>query len=155
MKASPMLYCLRELVEGNGFIARIFLDGTALVTEDSPGEWLVSGVNPGATAATGATIREAFAELAIGFRAYLHDCAVDAPNFAAFRAEVERFFAETNPGVQQEWEDALRAIRAGAAVPASFRKVAMESSPRGIRVVEVVTPTPYQGELGGGIMIAA
>lgn len=158
MKTFPILYSLYELVEGNGFVARIELNGTALATEEEPGEWWAYGINPGAIAASGETIREAFASLQVSFRAYLQDCAAEASGFEEFKAELERFFHETGPESHREWDEAVRAVRAGAAIPSNLDKQSLDSSPRGIRVSEVgPTPSPVQGgvDADGGVKVAA
>jgi hypothetical protein len=42
----PLLFGRRELVEGNGFIARVIVSGRPLLTEEDGESW-VEGINPG------------------------------------------------------------------------------------------------------------
>jgi hypothetical protein len=46
MTCYPLLFARRELVEGNGFVARVAVSGRALLT-DEEGEVWVEGINPG------------------------------------------------------------------------------------------------------------
>lgn len=156
MKTYPMLYSLHELVVGKGYVAQIELHGTALATEEGPGEWWAYGINPGAIAASGETIREAFAALQVSFRGYLLDCAGDAPDFEALKVELERFFHETGPNSHHEWDQAVQAVRNGATIPPNLDKQPLATSPRGIRVVEVgKSPSPSEGGVGDDVKVAA
>lgn len=155
MKTLPMLYSIRELVLGEGFVASVELDGRALATEEEADEWWIYGVNPGAIAASGQTIREAFAALQASFRAYLRDCAASELSFDTFKREVERFFRETDPESLDDWDKALQAVRAGATTPEDLGKQSVDASPRRVRVQLVATPTPVRDGVGGDFGIAA
>ncbi len=107
MTRCPLVFDQRELVEGDGFVARVSLSGRALLTQEG-GEVWVEGVNPGGFAASGKSPAEALAEFSTAFRTILFDIASDAASFEAFREEVQRFFEETSGPALQEWEEAVR-----------------------------------------------
>ena len=112
MTEYPLLFGRRELVEGNGFVARVAVSGRALLV-DEDGEFWVEGTNPGGFAASGKSPTEALAEFGSAFRAVLFDIASDAGTFRDFRDEVQRFFEETNVPASREWEEAVRRVKAG------------------------------------------
>lgn len=80
MTRYPLLFGRRELVEGNGFVARVTVSGRALLT-DEDGEFWVEGVNPGGFAARGESPSEALAEFGSAFLTILFDIASDARSF--------------------------------------------------------------------------
>ena len=104
MKYYPLLFGRRELVEGNGFVARVAVTGRALLSEESENEFWVEGINPGGIAGKGQNPSEAVADFCVAFRAVLFDIASDAESFQAFHDEVQRFFQETNAPALREWE---------------------------------------------------
>lgn len=107
----PLLFGLRELVEGNGFLARVAVSGRALLTEDGAEVWL-EGINPGGFAARGLSATEALAEFSSAFRAVLFDIASDAGSFQDFHDEAQRFFNETNRAALRDWQEAVEQVRA-------------------------------------------
>lgn len=149
-----MLYSLRELVHGEGFVARVELDGRALATEEDAGEWWVYGVNPGAIAASGQTLQEAFAALQASFRAYLVDCAASEPSFETFKEEVELFLHETDSEALDDWDKALKAVRAGVATPQDLGKKSADTSSGRVMVHLSTASTPTLEGLGGDFGIA-
>lgn len=111
-RSYPLLCSFSENVVCSGFVAHVSASGRALATEESDGWWFY-GLNPGALAAQGATLREAHYAFREEFRKVLFDIAVSANDFAHFRVEVERFFNESEDGTLQEWNDAVQAVRSG------------------------------------------
>ena len=101
----PLLFSRHELIEGNGFIARVVVSGRALLVEED-GEFWVEGVNPGGFAANGKSPSEALAEFCSAFQAILFDIAADAKSFDEFQREVQKFFEETSVPALREWEEA-------------------------------------------------
>ena len=91
----PLLFGRRELLEGNGFIARVSVSGRALLV-DEEGEFWMEGVSPGGLAGQGKSPHEALADFSVAFRAVLFDIAAEASTFEVFRQEVLRFFDETS-----------------------------------------------------------
>jgi len=152
MTRYPLLFGWRELVEGDGFIARIAVSGRALLT-DEDGEVWVEGINPGGFSASGKSPGEALAEFGLAFRAVLFDIASDAASFAAFREEVQRFFEETNAPALAEWEEAVRQVRAGR-LDAEWLKKKPAETKLGIEVVEVKRPAATNNEIGEAALAA-
>lgn len=112
MTQYPLLFGRRELVEGNGFVARVTVSGRALLVDEN-GDYWIEGINPGGFAANGKSPREALAEFGSAFRAVLFDIASDAGSFRDFKDEVQRFFEETNMPALRDWEEAVQRVKAG------------------------------------------
>lgn len=140
----PLLFGRRELVEGNGFIARVALHGRLLLTEEGNESW-VEGVNPGGVAARGDSPGQALAEFCSEYRVVLFDIAADARSFEEFKIEVERFFNDTSPTAEREWKAAVEAVRAGT-VDADWLRKRPADSPLGIQVVQVQQPQAANNE---------
>jgi hypothetical protein len=130
----PLLFGRRELVEGNGFVARVAVSGRALMVEE--GEVWVEGINPGGFAAKGNSPSEALAAFCSPFLAILFDIASDAKDLQDFREEVQRFFEDTNRPALLEWEEAVQRVKAGQLDAAWLIKRPAETQ-LGIEVVEV------------------
>lgn len=145
MKTYPILYTFRELVSGDGFWAGVALHGRALAVQESECEWWAYGVNPGAIAAKGSTLNEAFAELQTSFRKYLHDCSKLFRDFDGFRTELERFYSQADDESLADWEEAVQAMRAGGMAPAGLAKQPADRGPAGIDVQEILRPKPLDG----------
>lgn len=148
----PLLFGGRELVEGNGFIARVTVSGRALLTEEN-GEVWVEGINPGGFSARGANPNEALAEFYSAFRAVLFDIASDARGFQDFSDEVQRFFHETSLPASQEWEQAVQRVKAGQLDAEWLNKRPAETK-LGIEVTEVSRPAATNNELGDAALAA-
>jgi hypothetical protein len=148
----PLLFGRRELVEGNGFIARVAVSGRALLS-DGDGEVWVEGVNPGGFSAKGQSPGEAIAEFCSAFRAVLFDIASDAGSFREFHDGVQEFFEETNVPALREWEDAVRQVKAGQLDAEWLNKRPAETR-LGIEVTEVSRPVASNNELGEAALAA-
>jgi hypothetical protein len=106
----PLLFGRQELIEGNGFIARVAVSGRALLSDDDGAFW-VEGINPGGFSARGENPSGALAEFCSAFRAILFDIASDAKSFQDFQDEVQAFFNETNAPALRDWEEAVKRVR--------------------------------------------
>jgi hypothetical protein len=148
----PLLFGCRELVEGNGFIARVAVSGRALLI-DEDGEVWVEGINPGGFAAKGQNPNEALAEFCSAFRAVLFDIASDAVSFGDFRDEVQRFFEETNAAALEDWKEAVQRVKAGLVVADWLTKRPADTR-LGIEVTEVSRPAATNNELGDAALAA-
>lgn len=148
----PLLFGLRELVEGNGFIARVAVFGRALLSEDDGEVWL-EGINPGGFAARGQSPGEALAEICSAFRAILFDIASDAANFQGFHDEVERFFNDTNTAALRDWQEAVERVRAEQIEVDWLNKKPAETR-LGIEVTEVSRPAATNNELSEAALAA-
>lgn len=148
----PLLFGLRELVEGNGFIARVAVSGRALLSEDEGEVWL-EGINPGGFAAKGQNPSEAVAEFCSAFRAVLFDIASDATTFQNFRDEAQRFFDDTNTAALRDWQEAVERVRAGQIEVDWLIKKPAETR-LGIEVTEVSRPEATNNELSEAALAA-
>src|SRR5712691_4836085 len=79
----PLLYGLREVIIGNGFAAGVQANGRVIAEQEEKG-WWIYGVNPGAVAESGSTLRDAVDNFRARFKTVLFDYAAEAPNFEAF-----------------------------------------------------------------------
>jgi len=152
MTRYPLLLGWRELVEGDGFVARIDVSGRALLVDEEGDVW-VEGINPGGFAANGKSPSEALAEFRSAFRAILFDIASDAASFGSFRAEVQRFFEETSVPALREWEEAVLQVRAGQLDVEWLRKRPAETR-LGVEVTEVSRPAATNNEMGEAALAA-
>lgn len=148
----PILFGRRELVEGNGFIARVVLQGRLLLTVGENESW-VEGVNPGGIAARGDSPAEALAEFCSEYRVVLFDIVAEANSFSEFKSEVERFFNDTSRVAERDWKAALDAVRAGK-VDADWLTRRSADSPLGIEVVLVQVPQAANNEEGEAAIAA-
>lgn len=148
----PILFGRRELVEGDGFIARVALQGRLLLTEGENESW-VEGVNPGGIAARGDSPAEALAEFCSEYRVVLFDIAAEANSFSEFKSEVERFFNDTSPVAERDWRAALDAVRAGK-VDVDWLTRRSADSPLGIEVALVQVPQAANNEEGEAAIAA-
>ena len=152
MTQYPLLFGRRELVEGNGFVARVAVSGRALLV-DEDGEFWVEGINPGGFAASGKSPSEALAEFGSAFRAVLFDIASDAGSFQDFQDEVRKFFEETNVPASREWEEAVRRVKAGQ-LDADWLNKRPADTKLGVEVIEVNQPAAANNELGEAALAA-
>ena len=152
MTQYPLLFDRRELVEGNGFVARVTVSGRALLVEEEGEHW-IEGVNPGGFAASGKSPSEALAELGSAFRAVLFDIASDAGSFQDFHDEVQRFFEETNVPALRDWEEAVKRVKAGT-LDAEWLSKRPADTKLGVEVMEVNRPAAANNELGEAALAA-
>jgi len=148
----PLLFGRRELVEGNGFIARVAVTGRALLSQEDEEFW-VEGINPGGLAGKGQSPSEALADFCLAFRAILFDIASDAGSFQAFHDEAQRFFQETNAPALREWEEAVQRVRTGE-LDADWLSKRPAETQLGIEVTEVNHPAATNNELGEAALAA-
>src|SRR5436305_14223328 len=152
MTCYPLLFARRELVEGNGFVARVAVSGRALLADEEDEFW-VEGINPGGFAASGKSPSEALAEFGTAFRAVLFDIASGAESFEELRAEVHRFFEETSVPALREWEEAVQQVRSGRLDDQWLAKRPAVTKLE-IEVIEVSTPAPTNNALGDAALAA-
>jgi hypothetical protein len=115
MKHYPLLLAFKGTFFGRGFVAEVDGCGRLLASESlEASEWWLYGVNPGAIAASGATLDEAHADLRHALIKTMEMFAAEAPSFEAFSAEVHRYFLTTNEPVEAERREALARVRATA-----------------------------------------
>jgi len=154
MTRYPILFNRRELIEGNGFVAGVAVRGRALLTdEEEEGEYWVEGVNPGGFAARGGSPSEALAAFVAELRTVLFDIATDGRSFEEFRADVEKFFHETNKIALAEWEEAVQEVRNGR-VKVDWLTHRPAESPLGIEVLLIRQPQASNNREGEAALAA-
>jgi len=155
MTRYPLLLGFRDVVQGNGYIARVAVEGRALMLAEEPPEKIwIEGVNPGGFAASGHSQAEALEAFRQSYLAVLFDIAADAGDFEAFREGVEEFFHDTNEPAGRDWEAAVQEVRAGR-MEADWLAKRPADSPRHIEVVRIEQPKAQDNELGEGAALAA
>lgn len=113
MKNYPIVFGLRDFVQGRGFLAGVSVNGRALMHEEDDGSFWIEGVQPGGFSAVGTGPADALEDFRRSYRAVLFDIASDAPTFRDFEAGVNEFFHGSSPKVAREWEEAVEDVRAG------------------------------------------
>lgn len=146
MAQYPILFNRSDLIEGNGFIARVSVAGRALLTEEADEIW-VEGVNPGGFAATGESLGDALNTFCAEYLAVLFDIAGDASSIREFKEEVGRFFGETNQAASAEWDQAVQEVREGR-VTADWLIKRPAETPLKIEVSEIRKPKAENNEEG-------
>lgn len=152
MAKYPILFGRRELIEGDGFVGSVDLNGRALLLETDDGFWL-EGVNPGGFAAGGSTPAAALSAFCEELRIVLFDIASETGTFDEFREEVERFFHETNEAACQEWEEAVREVREGRVSPDWLGRRPADS-PLSVEVSRIHQPKAVNNQEGGAAIAA-
>lgn len=155
MKRYPIIFGLRDLIQGDGFLAGVAVDGRALLHEEEDGSWWAEGVNPGGFVATGTSAAAALEEFRRSYTAILFDIAEDAgSSFREFKAQVSRFFHGSASEVEQEWNDAVNDVRQGR-VSAEWLAHQPADSPRRVRVVPIDQPSAENNKVEAGTALAA
>jgi hypothetical protein len=137
MISYPVVFGYRDVIKGRGFFAGVVTDGQALLTiEDDGGHWLF-GVNPGGVAGGGKETAEAAREFKKSYLSVLFDIAEEAHTFQEFKAEVERFFHETNEPTEAEWKRAHVEVKKGALNNPNLPRVDVDKRPSSIQIIEL------------------
>ena len=152
--AFPLLLNFREVLLGNGFVVEVdAVNGRALCVKESDGFWIY-GVNPGGMSAFGHDARTARKEFRAAFSDIMRDIASECDSFGDFEQAVRLFFADTNPGYEHPWADAVAAVRAGAVSVDGLEKSSADASLEvrvGIKPVGEVRPADNQPRLNIGL----
>lgn len=148
----PLTFAFRDMVSGRGFFAGVLAEGRATLTQEDGGYWM-SGVYPAAIGGGGRERAEAFQAFRTNYRGVLFDIAAEAADFAAFRAEVERFFNETNDQAQSEWSAARELVRSGSLNLDDLPRITDVKAPA-VQVFRLQQASPEANHLDGEIMVA-
>jgi len=105
----PLVFTLRDVVTGCGFLAGIVVTGKA-VMEWEDGKWWMYGVCPGAIAGSGDTPNEAFIDFRNGYKETLFDIADECKGFVQFQATVKDFYTEDKQEGAR-WDEGLKFLR--------------------------------------------
>lgn len=154
MKRYPIIFGLRDVVLGDGYLAGVAVDGRALLHEEDDGYVWVEGVNPGGVTGTGNSHTEALEDFRKNYRGALYDIALEASNFKAFRREVKEFFENTGDLPVRDWEEAVEDVRAGK-ITADWLSRRSAETRFGIRVAEFRKPAASKNEVEQGSALAA
>lgn len=148
MKALPLLFSFRDKIEGNGFIVGVAIDGRALCYEADGLTWL-SGVQPGAIAASGADQNAALQEFKRAYLGVLFDMASEAKNFKEFEQAVHEFFAADCESTAQEWNAALLEVRKNHTNIPGMKSINAEAHPPQVLVMQIESQraNPSRNEL--------
>lgn len=130
----PLLFSYRDRIVGMGFTAQVESYGRVLAIEEEGGVWIY-GVEPGGLAAEGSDPKEALEAFRQTFTKVLRDFAAECGRYADFAAAVEGFFGAINHPNEQDWLDAVAAVRSGALDLPGVRREPAESS-RFVQVTE-------------------
>jgi len=127
MNEYPLLFTIRELISGNGFLAGVIGRGRCLMVNEGPdeGRWLY-GVQPGGIAESGETPQEAYLRFVVALRNALADMAALSPDFDTFHESAISFFCEIDREDQGRWDAAVAKVRSGAAVEPSLSSLPRE-----------------------------
>jgi len=135
----PVMFTVRDVVSGNGYLAGVTISGRAVMCQEDDGKWWVYGVRPGAIADSGTTPQEAFHQFRDRYKTLLFDIADEAADFEAFKNEVERFYTQEDSEEENRWVAAFQEIRNGrVGIEAPFTALPKESPekrPTGVSVL--------------------
>ena len=115
----PLVFTYRDLIEGQGFVSRVAINGRALmrIELDDQGQeteaWIFS-VNPGGICADGSSSPAAALSFRDRYLLTLLDIAAEAASFDEFEAEIERLFHDTNNRFLTQWNTAHELVRSGS-----------------------------------------
>lgn len=140
MNEYPLLFTIREIVEGQGFVAGIVCNGSALMVNEDADGWHCSGVEPGGLSELGETAPEAYYFFRQAFTDAVRILAGDSTNYSDFETRFNAFFAHKDTVEEQHWANARAAIRAGKDVgDGPFKELPKETAeePRGCSVVRL------------------
>lgn len=111
IKKYPLIFSYQDLVEGNGFVARVEIQGRVLLCDEGDGFWMY-GVHPGGVAGGGTDCETAMCQFKENYMAVLLDIAEEASTFSQFKSQVEEeFFSQDNPPNAIDWFKALAEVR--------------------------------------------
>jgi hypothetical protein len=153
MSHYPILFGLRDIIQGDGFLAVVAVQGRALLHEDD-GEVWVEGVNPGGFVATGNSVAEALEEFRRSYTAILFDIAEDAGSFEAFEGQVKAFFDASTETLERDWQQAVEDLRAGR-LSADWLGRRSADQPCAITVARLDEPSAENNQVEEGAALAA
>lgn len=153
MSHYPIIFGLRDIIQGDGFLAVVAVQGRALLHEDDGGVW-VEGVNPGGFVATGKSVAEALEEFRRSYSAILFDIADDASSFEAFEEQAKQFFEASTETLERDWRQAVEDMRAGR-LSADWLGRRSADLPCGITVGRLDEPSAENNQVEEGAALAA
>jgi hypothetical protein len=133
----PILFTFTDLVVGHDFLAKVTVDGRALLVQEGEADFWVYGVEPGGIAGGGDTMEACRADFRNGQREVLYDMAYRASTFKEFEAEVQAYFDTFCEATAVEWGAAVQEVRGDRIEDPGLPRQAAESA-RGVEVVRLV-----------------
>ena len=139
MNEYPLLFTIRDIVDGGNFVAAVVCNGSALMTDEGDEGWHCSGVEPGGVSELGDSPHEAYFFFRQAFTDSLKVFARDSSSFADFETRLLAFFARKDAEDEARWLRSRDEIRSGASVDGPFRELPKETAeePRGLTVVRL------------------
>ena len=155
MKNYPIIFGFRDLVQGEGYLAGVAVEGRALIHEEE-GEYWIEGVHPGGFSAVGHSPAAVLEDFRRSYREILFDIATDASSFEAFEEEVERFYHGHGASERmfREWQAAVEDVRAGR-TDADWLGKRSADLPSEIKVERIQEPSTSNNEVEQGTAVAA
>lgn len=149
MNKFPIVFRFRDIIAGTGFLARVQVDGRALLVVEDDGDQWVFGVQPGSVAGGASDAATALNEFKTRYQSVLFDIAGEAKTFDEFEREVRAFFDSSDAADDAEWAAALAAVRQTNAKLDELPSVKAETVPSRISVtlVENQSAQPALNEL--------
>lgn len=140
MNRYPLFFTHGRFVAGQGFMARVEMNGRCILEQTADDFWSVFGLNPGAAAGQGDCKDVAFRDFLDNVQFVVKAFAEDAASFEEFDALVTEFFTATNPTSESEWHDAVRRVRAGELSREDFERQADAEVPPRLSIAQVAGP---------------
>jgi hypothetical protein len=113
----PVVFGLKKHVNGNGFLAEVTLNCTAIFEfDEDEKEWWALGVQP-------------YLNLKVALVKVLFDSAQLTDSYDAFEADVKQIMGACHAEELKRWEEAREAIKKGAAVEAGFEDLPRVEKP--------------------------
>jgi len=139
MSAYPLIFTIRELIPGNGFLAGVVSTGRCLMVDEGEEGWWLYGVEPGGIAADGQTPQEAHLKFILAVRHLLADLSAQSATFDDFVASAKAFFCAVDREDLKRWTAAVAEVRSGAPVemPMSFLPRQRAETPCAIDILEL------------------
>jgi len=153
MARYPLVFGLRDLIQGEGFLAGVAVNGRALLHEDDGDIW-IEGINPGGFSETGASFADAVERFRRTYTSILFDIASDAESFDEFKRDVEVFFHDCASRPKADWEQAVQDVRQGR-IKAEWLTRKPADAPVTIEVIQFEHPSSKNNEVEVGTALAA
>jgi hypothetical protein len=143
-KTYPIVFAYPEVISGKGFMARVEIQGHALLV-DTPGDVWFYSVRPGVFAGGGADYSTAGREFKKSYLSILFDIAAEASSFEKFEKEVRAFFDTVNEPNLADWKVALADVRKNNTRLPQFGKVQADLWPPKIKIKNLDVRTVRPG----------
>ncbi len=142
MTEYPLFFESGGPIFGNGYVVSVLVRGRVLATwDETDGEFVLTGVNPGSLLGFGRTLNEAYQCMVESLRCVLIDIATDAATVEEFRREAEDYYETDAPRCRAEWQAARKRARRGGPSGDLDLRVGTSDPELGIFVDRIETPS--------------